>query len=103
MKKQFSALAQRRRKLLDRIEAQRLEVAGISQHWEKPLALVDAGLKAVRFIQKHHALLTGGVAALLVLRRKGLVGLTQEMKRFLHLSPALSLEMHTPGETHNTE
>lgn len=85
MKKQLADLACRRRGLLEKIEAQRMEVAEISQHWQKPIALVDTGLKVVRFIRNHPALMTGGVAALLTLRRKGIIGLAQERWRLLRL------------------
>lgn len=101
MKKQFAALACRRRMLLDKIGAQRMEVAEISRCWKKPLARVDAGLKAVRFLHKHRTLLAGGVAALLALRRKGIAGLTLEARRFLHLSPVpLSPVTRAPGVVH---
>lgn len=65
-----------------------MEVAEISQHWQKPLALVDAGVKAVRFIHNHPALVAGGMAALLALRRKGIAGLAQEGWRLLRFYPA---------------
>ncbi|MDO8291814.1 MAG: YqjK-like family protein [Gallionella sp.] len=88
MKKRLAALAHRRLKLLEKIESQRMEVAGISQRWQKPLALVDAGVKAVRFIHNHPAWVAGGVAALLALRRKGIAGLAQEGWRLLRFYPA---------------
>jgi hypothetical protein len=89
MKKRLAAVAHRRRGLLEKIEAQRMEVAEISQHWEKPLALVDVGLKAVRFIRNHSALVAGGVAALLAWRREGIVGLAQKGWRLLYLYPSI--------------
>jgi len=60
MKKRLADLACRRRVLIEKIETQRVEVAGISQRWQKPLALVDAGVKAIRFIHSHPALVAGG-------------------------------------------
>ena len=89
MKNQLAALAHRRRELLEKIEAQRMEVAEISVHWQKPLALVDVGLKAVRFIRNHPALVSGGVAALLAWRRKGIIGLAQKGWRLLYLYPSI--------------
>jgi len=89
MKKQLADLACRRRVLLEKIASQRMEVAEISQHWQKPLALVDAGVKAVRFIHNHPALVAGGMAALLTLRRKGIAGLAQESWRLLRLYPVI--------------
>lgn len=89
MKKRLADLAHRRRKLLEKIEAQRIEVADISQHWQKPLALVDTGLKAVRFLHNHPAWVAGGVAGLLALRHNGIVSLAQKGWRLLYLYPSI--------------
>ena len=88
MKKQLAALAHRRLELFEKIEAQRMEVAEISQRWQKPLALVDTGVKTVHFIHNHPVLVAGGMAALLTLRRKGIAGLAQEGWRLLRFYPA---------------
>lgn len=98
MKKQLAALAHRRLELFEKIEAQRMEVAEISQHWQKPLALVDAGVKAVRFIHNHPTWVAGGMAAFLALRHKGISGLAQEGWRLLRLYPAIfSLATRSPS------
>lgn len=98
MKKRLADLACHRRALIEKIEAQRIEVTGISQHWQKPLALVDAGVKAVRFIHNHPAWVAGGVAAFLALRHKGIAGLAQEGWRLLRLYPAIfSLATRSPS------
>lgn len=55
-----------------------MEVAEISRHWQKPLAVVDVGLKTVRFIHHHPTLVAGG-AALLTALRAGRIG------KWLHL------------------
>jgi len=89
MKKRLADLACRRRVLIEKIGIQRIEVAGISQCWQKPLALVDTGVKAVRFIHNHPAWVAGGVAAFLALRHKGIAGLAQEGWRLLRLYPAI--------------
>ena len=89
MKKRLAALAYRRRMLLEKIEAQRMEVAEISLDLQKPLALADAGLKAVRFIRNHPGLVAGGFAALLSLRGKGIAGLAQKGWRLMYLYPAI--------------
>lgn len=65
-----------------------MEVAEISLHWKKPLALVDIGLKAGRFIRSHPGLVSGGVAALLSLRGMGIAGLAQKGWRLLYLYPS---------------
>lgn len=78
MKQRLAMLACRRRELLEKIEAQRREVADISQQWQKPLALVDTGLKAVRFIRRRPAMWVGAMAVWMTFRRKGLAGVVQQ-------------------------
>jgi hypothetical protein len=89
MKNRLVALAYRRRILLEEVEAQRMEVAEISLDLQKPLALADAGLKAVRFIRNHPGVVAGGFAALLSLRGKGIAGLAQKGWRLMYLYPAI--------------
>ena len=89
MKNQLAEIAHRRRMLLGRIEAQRKEVSEISRHWIKPLALADLVLKAARFIRKHPALTSGGMAAILAMRREGIQGLLQKGWHFLRFLPFL--------------
>lgn len=111
MKKRLAELACRRRRLLEKIEAQRMEVAEISRHLQKPLALADAGLKAVQFMRRHPALMAGGVSALLALRRKGIAGLAHKGWRLLIIYPSilsfglkyLSLATRSSSEERNTE
>ena len=87
MKKQFNDLACRRRLLLEKISNQRMEIVEISLQLQKPLALVDTGIKAVHFIRSHPTLVTGGVALLLALRRRNLRHIAQEGWRLLCLYP----------------
>ncbi|MDO8262711.1 MAG: YqjK-like family protein [Gallionella sp.] len=89
MKKRLAALAHRRLELFEKIAAQRMEVAEISQHWQKPLAVVDTGLKAARFIRSHPGLVSGGVAALLSLRGMGIAGFARKGWRLLYLYPSI--------------
>lgn len=88
MKKRLADLADRRRQLLEKIESQRMDVAGIVQDLQKPLAVADAGLNMVRFIRNHPGLVSGGFAALLSLRGMGIAGLAQKGWRLLYLYPA---------------
>ncbi len=88
MNKQLAEIAYRRRLLVETIEAQRVEVAAISQHWQKPVALVDAGLNVWRLLRRHPALTAGGVTALLALRHNGILGLAQTGGRLLFLYPS---------------
>ncbi|MEO8343009.1 MAG: YqjK-like family protein [Gallionella sp.] len=87
MNKRLLTLAHRRRGLIETIEAQRIEMAEIALHWEKPLAMVDKGLKGLRLIQRHPLLMGGGTAALLAVRRTGIFGLAQKGVRLIYLYP----------------
>lgn len=89
MKKRLAELAYRRSRLLEKIEIQRMDVADISLDLQKPLALADAGLKAVRFIRNHPGLVSGGFAALLSLRGKGVAGLAQKGWRLMYFYPSI--------------
>ena len=88
MKQRLAELADRRLRLLEKIEAQRAEVAGISADFQKPLALADTGLKAARFIRNHPALVSAGFAALLSIRGLGIAGLAKKAWRMMYLYPA---------------
>ncbi len=111
MKKRLAAIAHRRRALSETIEAQRMEVAEISRHWQKPLAMADTGLKAVRFIHDHPGLVSGVFAALLSLRGMGIAGVAKKGWRLMYLYPAafsLGLEylfsaIRSPGRERNSE
>jgi hypothetical protein len=89
MKKRLAKLANRRQILLEKIETQRMDVAGISLDFQKPLALADTGLKAVRYMQNHPGLVAGGFVALLSLRGKGIASLAQKGWRLTYLYPAI--------------
>lgn len=76
MNKQMLELMQRRGELLERIASQRGQAAEIGRRWQAPLALADQGLAAVRFLSAHPAVVAG-VTALIVIRRRGVVGLVK--------------------------
>ena len=86
--KQRHDLACRRSLLLDKINAQRLELVEISLQLQKPLALADTGIKAVHFIRSHPALVTASVALLLAFRRRNLAHIAQAGWRLFCLYPA---------------
>lgn len=88
MKQARHDMACRRHFLLEKIKAQRTEVVEISQQLQKPLALADAGIKAVHFMRRHPALIVSGVAMLLALRRGNLHLVVQQGWRLLSLYPA---------------
>jgi len=111
MNKQLAEVSLQRRRLLEKIAVQRMEVVEIVQHWRKPLALADAGVKAARFIQHHPAWVAAGLATLLAWRRKGLVGIAQKGWRLLYLYPAaltfglkfISFATRSSGDEHSGE
>lgn len=76
MNKQMLEVMQRRGELLARIASQREQVAAISTRWKTPLALADQGLAAVRFLRTKPVLVASAMA-LLVIRRRGILGLTK--------------------------
>jgi hypothetical protein len=90
MKKHATDIASRRCLLLEKIRIQRMEVIAISQQLQKPLALVDAGIKAVHFIRSHPTLITGSAALLLALRRRDFAAMKQHGWSLLCLHPATS-------------
>jgi len=73
MNEQMLAVMQRRGELLAKIDIQRGEVAQVGARWQAPLALADQGLAVLRFMRSR-PVLVASVAALLVWRRRGAVG-----------------------------
>lgn len=110
MNKRLDILASRRLELLETIEDQRMDVARISQHLKRPLAVADVAVKAVRLILDHPALFAGGMAALMTWRRKGIIGLAKNGWRLLYLYPSaiflglkyLSSKRHSSSKDDNT-
>lgn len=76
MNRRMLEVMQRRGELLARIASQREQVAQIGARWETPLAFADKCLAAVRFLRSRPALVAS-VAALFVIRRRGLIGLAR--------------------------
>lgn len=74
MNERMLKVMQRRGVLLGRIAGQRQQISQVFSHWAMPLTLVDQGLLAFRFL-RNQPLLVGGIAALLLWRRHGLIGL----------------------------
>jgi hypothetical protein len=88
VKQQLADLASRRLELVQQIEIQRLDVAKIASHWQKPFAVADTGLKALHLAYRHPALTAGGATALLAWRRKGIAGVAKNGWRLLYLYPS---------------
>ncbi len=76
MNEQMLALMQRRGELLARIAMQREQAAEIGRRWQGPLALADQGLAGLHFLGSHPAVVAG-VTVLIVVRRRGVVGLAK--------------------------
>lgn len=68
MNAKLTELAQRRAALVARAAAQRAVLAQAYAPWRGPLAIVDQGRVAVRYIKRHPALLLGVVAVVAALR-----------------------------------
>lgn len=76
MNRQMLEVMQRRGELLARIASQREQAAQIGARWETPLVFADKCLAAVHFLRAR-PILVAGVTALLVVRRRGLIGLAK--------------------------
>lgn len=74
MNQQILEVMQRRAELLARIASQREQMAEIREDFKTPLALADKGLAAVRYLRSH-PVLVAAVAALFVIRRRGVFAL----------------------------
>lgn len=70
MNAELIRLAERKASLVARIGRQRTELAQALAPWHGPLAVVDKGLLAVRFLKCHRALLAGLIIISVVLRPK---------------------------------
>lgn len=99
MNKQMALVMQRRGELLARISAQREQVAELGARWQAPLALADQGLAVARYLRAR-PVLVAGVVALLIIRRRGLVGLARSgwmawkgYRYFTELSAKLSAKL----------
>lgn len=107
MNKELTELACRRHRLIAAIEVQRMEVSEISQRWQKPLAVIDVGLSAVRLIRA----VAGGTTVLTALRQRSFVGLALNGVRLLFQYPSiltfglkfLSMATRSPKAECNTE
>lgn len=74
MNERLSAVMQRRNELLAEIASQREQVEQIGARWQAPLALADHGLAGLRYLRSRPVLVVG-LAALMVWRRRGVLGL----------------------------
>ena len=82
LKHRLADITDRRIALLNKISDQRTEIAAISQQWKHPLAIAELGIKAAHFVRAHPGWIIGGVTALVVWRRNGLVHLAKGYWRY---------------------
>ncbi|MDP4029477.1 MAG: YqjK family protein [Gallionella sp.] len=61
MNEKLIRLAERRKRLVARAAAQRMALAQSIGPWRLPLARVDQGLAALRYVRNHPAWIAGGV------------------------------------------
>lgn len=73
MNEKLTRLVERRERLVAQAAAQRITLAQNIEPWRMPLARVDQGLVALRYIKSHPVWIFGG-AALLAALRPGRVG-----------------------------
>ena len=70
MRARLTELARRRAALVARADTQRAVLAQAYAPWRGPLAIVDRGFVALRYVRNHPALLVGVVAVVVALRPK---------------------------------
>lgn len=68
MNKKLMLLAERRERLITQAAAQRMALAQGIEPWRIPLARVDQGLAALRYIKSHPAWIFGSAVLLAALR-----------------------------------
>lgn len=61
MNEKLIRLAERRKRLVAQAAAQRMTLAQSIEPWRLPLARVDQGLAALRYVRNHPAWIAGGV------------------------------------------
>ncbi len=71
MSAEYEDILARRRVLLGEIARQRHSLGQQVELFAAPLAVVDQGLVAVRFVQRHPLLVAGAASVLLTLGRRG--------------------------------
>lgn len=76
MKKHLAEIAFRRCELLEKIEAQRVEMSELSVHFEKPMQIVDTGVSTFNFVRRHPTLIAGSLSAVLTYWRYSTLGIS---------------------------
>lgn len=68
-------IARRKERLIARADAQRVLIAASLDSLRGPIAIADKGLEAAHFLRAHPLLVTVAVAAVVVLRGRGILSL----------------------------
>lgn len=89
MNKPLLEVMQKRGALLARIAAQRKQMSGIGTRLRTPLAFADQGLSVLRFLRSN-LVLVAGVTALVVIPRRGVIGLVKGVWRMWKVSRRFS-------------
>lgn len=74
MNEHLIKLAQRRTALVAQAAQQRAELAQVAATWRKPLALIDGGLRAVRYLRSQPLLVGGVILIAAIWRPRGMLG-----------------------------
>ena len=74
MNAKLDELVQRRATLVAKAAMQRTELGRVLTPWRAPLAAVDQGVLAARYLGRHPGLLVGMVAFVAVLRPRRILG-----------------------------
>lgn len=80
MSPELAQLLQQRASLQKIATQQRASFTHTAQHWQKPLALADQGLKGIRWLHAHPIAVLG-IAAVIGLRRGGVGSLVMGIWR----------------------
>jgi len=68
-------IARRKERLIARAESQRLAIAGNFRPLQGPIAIIDRGVMLTRYLRGHPLLVAALVAAVVIVRRRGLLSL----------------------------
>jgi hypothetical protein len=87
MSKAMHDIMQTRAELLARIAAQRAQLTSASARLRAPLAIVDQGLIAARYVRSHPLILVGAaaLAAVLAIRRNSVLSVANGALRLWNL------------------
>lgn len=77
MNQRLIQLIEHRVRLVDRAASQREALAQAAAPWRRPLAMIEHGLSIAHYLKQHPVLLFAGMAAIAVLRPRGIFNWAQ--------------------------